>query len=106
MRRLSESHWANPVRTCVDAWMSGSSNMALASTAPAQQPAICATMKAIDCSGRISPRHNATSVTTGLKCAPLIGPNKAINVASAATVAPVFASNAIASVSTREALAP
>ncbi len=37
----SESHCAGPARRCTDAWIKGNSNMACASSAPRQQPAIC-----------------------------------------------------------------
>ncbi len=45
---------------------------------------------------RSGDRCNATALTTGLKCAPLIGPKTAIRVASTATVANVLASSATA----------
>ena len=40
---------------------------------------------------------SAAALISGLKCAPLIGPNNMISVARPATVASVFASSAIAS---------
>src|SRR6187397_2390000 len=92
----SASHCAPPVRTCVDACISGSSNIAFASTAPAQQPAICANTYAAACDAPIWRLNSATRVMTGLKCAPLMGPNIAISAASTVTVAAVLASSAIA----------
>ena len=40
----SASHWAAPVRTCVESCQTGNSNMACAIQAPAQQPTICMTV--------------------------------------------------------------
>ena len=42
------------------------------------------------------PRFSATTLITGLKCAPLTGPSVLINAARTATVAAVFAINATA----------
>jgi hypothetical protein len=75
----SASHCAPPVRTCVDAWTNGSSNIALASIAPRQQPMICAPTNATERTAPMLLVDNATSVTTGLKWAPLIGPSARIS---------------------------
>ena len=84
--RLKEKHGgevivccAGPARACRDTENTGVSNMRLATAVPRKPPATCATMyKRTSPQGRSPPSRSAT-VTTGLKCAPEIGPNMVIS---------------------------
>ncbi len=92
----SDSHCAAPVRECDENCNSGSSNITFASIAP---EAATDDLHG-DVGGSLAIGSNrfvvATSVMTGLKCAPVTGPKSAMSTARAATVAPVLASSATA----------
>ena len=89
----SDSHSAPDDRLLVDRLIGSSSNMMLASTAPAHPPTVCAMAYRIVSVVLIVPNIRSTRVTAGLKCAPDTAPNIRINPISAPAVAAAFSSS-------------
>ena len=89
----SENHKAPDDRSFVDQFTASSSNMMFAIIAPTHPPMIC-TIEYNTNSRFVSPPNNrVTRETTGLKCAPEIGPRAKIKAISPPVVAAAFSSN-------------
>jgi len=87
---------APPARAWREAKKIGSPNMPWATATPRNAPVICAAMYTGTSVHRMPPTAASASVTAGFICAPESGPNAKISATSAAPVANVFASNAMA----------
>ena len=86
----SPSQMPAPERTCVESVTAGRSNMRFATIAPTHAPIVCAITYTLPSRVLMPPSSRSASVTTGLKCAPEIGPSARISATSPAPVAVEF----------------